>query len=51
LDQVGVKVLGVDHHSPSARVVDEDGDRVVIGFGLGEGVEHDDIDGVVDGVR
>ena len=49
LDQVGVRVPGVDDYSSGAGVVEQDGDFVVVGFGLGEGVVQDDIDDVRDG--
>ena len=39
-----MEVPGVDHDVAGVRVADEDGDVVMVGFGLGEGVVQHDVD-------
>ena len=45
-----MEVPGVDHDVAGVRVVDEDGDVVMVGFGLGEGVVQHDVDRVGHGL-
>ena len=44
VDEFRMEVPGVDHDMAGVRVVDEDGDVVMVGFGLGEGVVEHDVD-------
>ena len=44
-----MEVPGVDRHVAGVRVVDEDGDVVMVGLGLSEGVVQHDVDLVVHG--
>ncbi len=50
MDEVRVKVPGVDHDSACAWIGDQYGDLVVIRFRLGEVVVQDDVDGVLNGL-
>ena len=50
LDQVGMEVPGVDDDLACPRVVDQDGDLVLVGLGLGERVVQDDVDAWPTGV-
>jgi hypothetical protein len=43
-----MEVPRVDHDVAGVRVADKDGDVVMVGFGLGEGVVQDHVDLVVD---
>ena len=46
MDEVGVKVPGVDHNSPGARIGDKNGNLFVIRFWLGKRVRQSYVDGV-----
>ena len=46
MDEVRVKVPGVDHNSPGARIGDKNGNFFVIRFWLGERVIQSYVDGV-----
>ena len=46
MDEVRVKVPGVDHNSPGARIGDKNGNFFVIRFWLGERVKQSYVDGV-----
>ena len=48
VDEVGVKVPRVHHNPVGARIGHQDADLFVVGFGLGERVVQDDVDGVFD---